>query len=149
MRRCPVLGERVQFVGSRSIGPCVGTVIKRYPTYRYDDETQRHTNELLPEAQWYIALQTELLPTPWPYKDFTIFTPSVSRLRRAARALIPHWTKSAPPKTHNGSTVWTLYDSISYSHWHSLAPISPEPAPLPSLHRPLDNSSPAGHSPAA
>ena len=83
MTQCPVLGERVRYVGSRTVGPCTGVVIRRYPTYRHDDETQHETHEILPESQWYIAMQPDHLPTRWPYKDCTIFAPSVSRLRRA------------------------------------------------------------------
>lgn len=82
MRRCPKIGERVSVDASRTHGAFTGTVTKIYPEYVYDEQSERETSALLPEAQWHVCIAVDKVPEHWPYLGTNLIAPEVSALKR-------------------------------------------------------------------
>lgn len=85
MNRVPKIGDRIELPESLTHGPCLGTVIKIYPAYRYDDINDRETTELLPEREWHVCVKVDTVPARWPYTGTDLIAPEVSALRRIIR----------------------------------------------------------------
>lgn len=82
MKRCPKIGQRVKFIGNSVNGPCTGIVTAIYKAEEWDLEKDRPTGRLLPESQWSVCLEVDVLPQLWCYIDCNKITPQVQYLQR-------------------------------------------------------------------
>jgi hypothetical protein len=80
MQRAPKVGERVRYSGGLVVGPCTGVVYKIYPAYRWDDDLEVATWDLLPESEWSVGVTVDQIPDKWPYGSDGRFAPEVSDL---------------------------------------------------------------------
>lgn len=84
MTKLPKIGDKVKYSGGLVVGPCEGVVTRIYPAYRWDDDLERETWDLLPESEWSVELQVISLPSKWCYSGDR-FAPEVSRLTAARK----------------------------------------------------------------
>jgi hypothetical protein len=82
MTKAPKIGDRVHYKGGLAVGPCAGIVTQIYPAYRWDDELEKETWDLLPEREWSVALTVDSIPDKWCYGPDGKFAPEVSKLAR-------------------------------------------------------------------
>lgn len=95
MKHAPKVGDRLRFVGNSVVGPCVGTVLKIYRSYRHPADWDWDRDDppprigLAPEWEWHVAFKPDALPDPWCYVDNDKFAPCVCDLEPILKAVQP------------------------------------------------------------
>lgn len=80
MKNAPAIGDRVTRSARPNCGAFNGVVIAIYPTYFYDEALDRETHQL-PERQWHVGVQVDVVPELWPYPGRDRIAPMVADLR--------------------------------------------------------------------
>lgn len=82
MKRCPKIGDRIQFIGDSVIEPCTGIVTAIYKAEEWNEDTDRPTGKFLPESEWSVCIEVDIIPAFWPYVNCNKFAAQVQYLQR-------------------------------------------------------------------